>query len=948
MFSASVRRGLSPRCLPVFAIFLATVLMGPASAQTPGAGSPADTPGTDDFAPPATWSIAPLLPAPDDPRPVYVPPTQAGWEGAWLNPRNMAPYLAFHKARAAARQERLREEPSPNQAFYNARYYDIDVNLNPTSRILTGVVTIRSTITEGPLQQIELDLGNNMTVSSVTCGGAPATYTHANAILSVNLDRPYQAGEDAEIVVSYAGNPAGESWGWNTQAGQPMIWTLSEAFGARTWWPCKDYPYDKADSVDIRVTVPTGLITASNGTLRQQTDNGVTAFSWWHESYPISTYLVSLAIHTYHVYSDWYAPQGGGDPVEIRFYNYDSSIPEVEPVQARVKDMMAAFAERFGEYPFLREKYGHAEFPWSGGMEHQTCTSLGYFGEGVVAHELGHQWFGDDITCASFHDIWLNEGWATFTEAIWQEHLYGRAGYMAEMDGAAFFGPGTIWVPDTSNWNRIFDSNLSYNKASWIPHMLRGMMGDTVFRQFIDLYREQYSGRSASTEDFQRVAEEASGLDLEPFFNQWIYGEYYPIYRFDWAAAAAGDGWDITLDVEQGQTWQLFTMPIKIRAQTEDGPREFTIQNSQRNEQYVLHVDALPTAVEFDPDRWILRQVMSPCPVPTFERNILLVNGVEWSTYGTEITSAYQDQAFSGSYEVDFWDCFPEPSGGYPSVLPEPRGHGTVPGEILAQYRHVIWVGNNIYGDLPCWMDTPILSYLEHGGNVFLMTRMASDFLSAPYLDYLGITWAGTGQVNDCIATQSGLTDIRRLGSQSYVSGTTLMFGPETTMFYKAVSGHFPNWGLGMIRRPANGGTYNPDGGRFALLNGRPYRWNHADLRTNVEYILANLIGVGAPGAVGEGDAAIRLNLEAVRPNPSSAVTEIRFDLPREGAVKLEIHDVAGRLVRTLADGRLSAGAHLRAWDGRDHGSRSLPSGVYYARLSAEGQKLERKIIRLR
>ena len=138
----------------------------------------------------------------------------------------------------------------------------------------------------------------------------------------------------------------------------------------------------------MRVTVPTGLITASNGTLRQQTDNGTTAFSWWHESHPITTYLVSLAIHTYHVYSDWYRPLPG-DSMEIRFYNFPSSIPAVEPVQAKVKDMIATFARRFGEYPFLDEKYGHAEFPWGGGMEHQTCTSLGYFGEWVVAHELG-------------------------------------------------------------------------------------------------------------------------------------------------------------------------------------------------------------------------------------------------------------------------------------------------------------------------------------------------------------------------------------------------------------------------------------------------------------------------------------------------------------------------------------------------------------------------------
>ena len=181
-----------------------------------------------------------------------------------------------------------------------------------------------------------------------------------------------------DVVVTYHGTPgAAGSFGFDTANGRQLIWSLCEPFGARTWWPCKDSPEDKADSVDVRVTVPTGHDhRVATARCVEATDNGTTAVTRWHERYPITTYLVSLASYPYTVTPTGTAPRPT-DSMEIQFYNFPESVAGAAAVQAKVKDMIAAYAGCFGEYPFLDEKYGHAEFPWGGGMEHQTCTSLG-------------------------------------------------------------------------------------------------------------------------------------------------------------------------------------------------------------------------------------------------------------------------------------------------------------------------------------------------------------------------------------------------------------------------------------------------------------------------------------------------------------------------------------------------------------------------------------------
>ncbi len=865
-------------------------------------------------------------------------------------PADRAAYLAAHEARMARLQQEQnnREEPDPAQANYDARTYVLDLALDPTAHILTGTVTVRATVVEGPLTECVLDLEEGMSVANVTSGGSPTTFTHIGRLLTVALDRAYDNGEDFVLAIQYSGDPAGSSFAWDSHAEQTLIWTLSEPFGARAWWPCKDYPEDKADSVDIKVTVPSGLITVSNGRLLEETDDGSTAFTWWREHFPIATYLVFLAIHPYHVYSDWYqyAPD---DSMEIRFYNFTSSIPEVEEAQARVKDMIAAFAARFGEYPFVEEKYGHAEFTWPGGMEHQTCSSMGGFPEWLICHELAHQWWGDWVTCQDFHHVWLSEGFATYSEALWAEAEGGMTAYHANLNAIRYLGPGTIYVPTIDDFNRIFDYNLSYNKAAWVLHMLRGVLGDDTFFQTLRTYGDQYRYSKATTEDFQSVAETVSGQDLSAFFQQWIYGERIPVYEYSWTATPSGEGYDIFLNLQQVQTWQLFTMPIPIVVTTTEGTQAFRVQNSQADQNYVLHADAEPTALTVDPDNWILREVMPSFPQPTFTNDLLVINGVDWaSSVGPEIRAAYDAKSVTGDYPFDFWDCFNTPPEGYPSSLPPVLGHGTIPGDVLGRYKNVIWIGNYQNGDQNCWNGTPVYSYLVAGGNLFLMTKSAYLYLNGLYWDYLGVTWFSEGFVTDCIATYPGLTDIGRIG----VMGNTTAFdvamvGQESTLLYKAVSGHDPNWGLGVIRQPPAGGTYNPNGAKFMFLSGRPYRWDHTDLRTNINTLLSCFFGLVSTG-VQEPESAESLLLQTAGPNPFHDQAMLRFTVPASGVARLFVCDVTGRRIRTLLEGSDHAGPELVRWDGRDDSGRDVSSGIYYVRLESNGARLKQKLVRVR
>jgi hypothetical protein len=280
--------------------------------------------------------------------------------------------------------------------------------------------------------------------------------------------------------------------------------------------------------------------------------------------------------------------------------------------------MLEFYSGLIGEYPFVDEKYGHAIFPFGGAMEHQTATSYGavlirgdHFYDWIVAHELGHQWFGDKVSPAEWPEIWLNEGGATYSEALWREHLGGLPtlqSWMTSLDSRPFCG--TLYDPLAGGCS-LFGHTV-YDKGGWVLHMLRHVVGDTDFFQGLRDYFTNQAYANAATADLQAAMEAASGMALGPFFSRWVFDGGEPTYRWGWSAVQTTAGWVTYVRIDQLQAGAPFTMPIDIVVTTPPGNTESThvVQNTTAGQDFALPPQAkAPTHVQFDPDGWILKTV---------------------------------------------------------------------------------------------------------------------------------------------------------------------------------------------------------------------------------------------------------------------------------------------------------------------------------------------------
>jgi aminopeptidase N len=511
------------------------------------------------------------------------------------------------------------------QSHYDARYYRLDLNLNDITEIITGSVYIYGEALIDGFNVLELNFFDNpqMYVDSVKSNGSTASFTWSSDIIRVFLNGTYNSGENFGATVYYHGHPLegglqSFDWGYHGSPSMPIMCTLSEPYFAQAWWPCKDLPRDKADSVDINITVRSDIYASSNGLLREIIDNGSTKTYRWHEKYPITTYLVSIAATNFTIFSNWYHPISKQDSMEVVYCVYPERYDQAVALWPITPSMIELFAETFGEYPFVEEKYGMSHFTWGGAMEHQTNTSFSssWYSEWVIAHELAHQWWGDYITCHNWHHIWLNEGFASWSEALWAEHLGGMSSYHSYMNGMQHWGGGSIFVEDTTNaWN-IFDI-IVYDKGAWVLHMLRGLVGDEDFFQILrDYYSDpRYAHGAAETEDFQEICETVSEMDLDYFFQQWVYGEYYPKYQYSYTWEPVGGNYsDVYVHLEQTQTSEPthFTMPVEINVSTYTMDTTVVLFNDPRRKDIGVRVYGMSgIGVAVDPDRWILRSTSS-------------------------------------------------------------------------------------------------------------------------------------------------------------------------------------------------------------------------------------------------------------------------------------------------------------------------------------------------
>jgi hypothetical protein len=527
---------------------------------------------------------------------------------------------------------------------------------------------------------------------------------------------------------------------------------------------------------------------------------------------------------------------------------------------------------------------------------------------------------------------------------IWWGNEYGAAAFQTEL-GSGNIGPGKV----------VDSTNNNGGRGVWVLHMLRHIVGDSTFFNIMKSYfaDPRFAYGNATTEDFTNICQQVSKKDLRRYFQQWIYGEYCPTYVNQWTSNQNGSQYVVNLTIQQVQfkTNTIFQMPIDVTISTAAGDTTIVVYDSLQTQNFQLTVKALPSSVTLDKNTWILKDPSLPVTNPTFDRGILVVNGVDFPTYGTEITTAFQDKAFSGKFPISFWDCFATaPTGGYPAALPAPLGRGPVTSDVLGKYSTVIWLGNeyptNANGDLPKWAGTSILSYLRTGGNVILLTRWAWDFLDATLCSYLGITWAELGTtLTSTAATYSGLTTLRLLGSQSYVDVfQTTLGNSESKLLFTATGDFTGTRGIGVWRKPSGGGTNTSTGGQFVFIAGRNYRWNHTDLLANMEYMLTNFMGEKTTSAPDEAVGIPTVySLSQNYPNPFNLATTIEYQIPKQSLVKLTIFDLLGREITTLVNEQKGAGTYSVKFE-----ASSLPSGVYFYKLTAGGYTQTRKLLLLK
>ena len=514
----------------------------------------------------------------------------------------------------------------PGDSSIDVTYYKLNLKVTYEPNYLIGIVQVNAKPAgSSNLSNFFLDLQDPLTVDSVKLGNTKLSFTHQNAKLNISLDKTYSSNEEFSVTIYYQGTPGSSGFGSfqfatqdGTENGIPVIWSLSEPYGASDWWPCKDTPADKADSSDVWITCDAAFTGVSNGTLISIVDNGHSTRTFkWKNSYPIAQYLISIAVTNYEEYINYFK-YSQNDSMPVNHYLYQGKLSSIKTQLDETPNMIKVFSEKYGMYPFIKEKYGHAEFGWGGAMEHQTCTSMGpnAFRRDVISHELAHQWFGDKVTCKDWRDIWLNEGFAKYSESIYLEAIGGESAYKnktATEMGFALNAVGSIYVQDISSVGSIFDYNRTYAKGSIVLHMLRGIVGDDTFFNILKSYNSdpQLAYNSATTEDFQRVAESVSGLDLNYFFSEWIHGENYPSYTYNWNTnQLSANNFEVTLNISQSTNTNpvYFTMPIQIKINTASGDTLLTVMNNQQQQQFKIILTAQPTNLSFDPNNWILKK----------------------------------------------------------------------------------------------------------------------------------------------------------------------------------------------------------------------------------------------------------------------------------------------------------------------------------------------------
>jgi aminopeptidase N len=506
---------------------------------------------------------------------------------------------------------------------YDVHFYNLAIDLERTSTYISGDVQIHVEVTSAEMDTFLFELWDDFVIDEILLNGVtPMLFTRIESAVIV----PYDAleGDSFYLQVSYeglpptGGGPLGGGGMTNDESpswGNQVTWSLSEPFAAYEWFPCKQLLTDKIDSVYINVTTSAENMAGSNGLLTAVVDlPGDKKRYEWKTNYPIAYYLISVAVAEYVDYSIYANPIGAAEPILIQnfIYNNPLTLPYFEDDINETVDFLEHYSELYGMYPFANEKYGHCMAPLGGGMEHQTMTTQGFFERTLTAHELGHQWFGDNVTCGSWSDIWLNEGFASYSEEIMLAEFYpgDEISSMANRhDNIKGEAGGSVWVEDSLNVSSIFDGRLTYDKGAAIVHTLRFLINDDeAFFDILQTYQETYKDSTAVAADFKEIAETISGVDLTAFFNEWYYGEGYPTYSIEYVQV--GEELIVVLDQTTSMpgVTPFFTNDLAIRVQKVGAGSEI-VRLTGIDSEHTVHVFPISgeaTSITIDPGNWII------------------------------------------------------------------------------------------------------------------------------------------------------------------------------------------------------------------------------------------------------------------------------------------------------------------------------------------------------
>jgi aminopeptidase N len=495
---------------------------------------------------------------------------------------------------------------------WDLTYNCLKLTINPAVLYLSGSVDFAFLSKKNGLSYVTIDLDSTLTINSIKEGVKELAFARNGNTVTIQLAMALAMNDRGVFSIQYEGVPSESGLGSIFQTwveGDACIATLSEPFGAKDWWPCKQSLVDKIDSIDIIVQTPISYRTASNGVLVSDVVTGGNRTCHWKHRHAITTYLVFFSSTIYDVYSN-YASLDDGTRVEILNYVYPASSQIARERTPLAAQYLEYFSRKFIDYPFKNEKYGHAQFSWGGGMEHQTMSSMGMFSPGLIAHELAHQWFGNYITCANWSEIWLNEGFATYLEAmsyeefhpeIWTSWRSGSIAFITSKPG------GTVYCNEPDNIDRIFDSRLSYEKGAYVLHMLRGQLGDSLFFEGMKRYLTDWrvANGFATTDLFRENMEAVADTSLVEFFSDWVYREGYPRYNISFEIQNN----QLTVSVLQASSFTggpFFEMKLPFAVYKDGICETFWLSNTSQSQQFIHTTFSDPDTVIFDPERWIL------------------------------------------------------------------------------------------------------------------------------------------------------------------------------------------------------------------------------------------------------------------------------------------------------------------------------------------------------